>query len=103
MPSQSTTCPMTYTQVVEAYFMEHRAKLIDVAAFLDRLDRSTQSGEGDFRIEAFNRAIGILRDGQSQRTRRMLELLSDHSPQPIDKAPMQGALGAAPLASGEQA
>ena len=30
---------MTRTQVVDAYFMEHRARLLDVAAFLDRIDR----------------------------------------------------------------
>jgi hypothetical protein len=35
MPQQS--CPLTSKQVVDLYFMEHRANLLDIAAFLDRL------------------------------------------------------------------
>ncbi len=96
MPSQSMTCPMTYAQVVEAYFMEHRAKLIDVAAFLDRLERSQQGSESDFRVDALLSSIDILRDGLPQRAKRMLEHFSDHTTDPVDKAPMQGALGAVP-------
>ena len=34
------TCPLTSQQVVDFYFMEHRAKLLDIAAFLDRLERA---------------------------------------------------------------
>ena len=36
----ASTCPLTGPQVVDLYFMEHRAKLLDLAAFLDRLDRA---------------------------------------------------------------
>ena len=97
MPDQDASCPMTYTQSVETYFMEHRAKLIDIAAFLDRLDRSPGRTADDFRIGAFHRALDVLRDGRPDRARRILDLLSDHSTDPIDKAPMKGALGAAPI------
>ena len=111
MTAPPSSCPLTRDKAIEAYFMEHRAKLIDIAAFLDRIERSPAPGPApapgntdrtDFRIEAFNRAIDILRDDQPQRARRVLELLSDHTAEPIDKAPMQGALGAAPLESGDQ-
>ena len=34
---------MTRQQVLDLYFMENRAKLIDLAAFLDRVDRATGS------------------------------------------------------------
>lgn len=103
MPESKVTCPMTCEQVVEAYFMEHRAKLIDIAAFLDRLDRTPGSPgtpdkrNSDFRMNAFHRALDILRDGESHRAKRILELMSDHSTEPVDKAPMKGALGAVPL------
>ena len=90
---------MTYAQVVEAYFMEHRAKLIDVAAFLDRLERAQQGSGSDFRVESLLSSIDILRDGKPQRAKRMLEHYSDHTTDPVDKAPMQGALGAVPLDS----
>jgi hypothetical protein len=94
------TCPLTGPQVVDLYFMEHRAKLLDIAAFLDRLERaSPPPGTGDVRVRALARAISLLIDGQGDRARRILELLSDHTTEPIPAAPSQGALGADPATS----
>lgn len=84
---------MTRTQVVDAYFMEHRARLLDVAAFLDRVDRAG-AGDDDFRMRAFRAAVAILGDGRPDRARRVLELLSDPSTDPVAKAGMKGATGA---------
>ena len=81
--------------------MEHRAKLVDIAAYLDRIDRGQGDALSDFRDEAFRRAVEILLDGQTQRARRILELLSDHStelPQSADG--MKGAMGAVSLTDG---
>jgi len=80
--------------------MEHRAKLIDIAAFLDRLERARPdegtSGE-DFRVDAFRRAVRLLVDGQPHRARRVLEKFSDMTTEPIDSAGgMKGAYGAVP-------
>jgi hypothetical protein len=90
------TCPQNREEVINTYFMEHRAKLIDLAAYLDRLDRARPVGDdADFRDLAFRNAIAILTDGQSQRARRILDLLSDQTtamPQSADG--MKGALGA---------
>lgn len=92
---------MSRKAVIDAYFLEHRAKLIDVASYLDRIDRTAPSTEGaDFREAALANAIAILSDGQPNRAQRILELLSDHStelPQSADG--MKGASGA-PLAGG---
>ena len=85
--------PMTRAQVVDAYFMEHRARLLDVAAFLDRVDRAGAGGD-DFRMQAFRRCIAVLADGHADRARRILELLSDPSTDPVAKAGMKGATGA---------
>jgi hypothetical protein len=74
-------------------FLEHRAQLLDVAAFLDRCDRAGED-RVDFRMRALMGAIEILRDGQPERARRMLELWSDPSTEPIEKAPGKGAVGA---------
>lgn len=102
MSDSTYTCPQNREEVINTYFMEHRAKLIDVAAYLDRLDRARPvSDETDFRDLAFRNAISILTDGESQRARRILDLLSDHTtemPQSADG--MKGALGA-PLATTE--
>lgn len=87
--------PLDRTATVNRYFLEHRAKLIDLAAFLDRVERATPAGEpDDFRMRALREAIAILLDGRPDRARRVLESLSDPSSEPIAKAPMKGALGA---------
>jgi hypothetical protein len=97
MPSAAPSCPLTAREVVDLYFMEHRAKLLDIAAFLDRLDRATEaSGRDDVRVRALERALPLLLDGQPHRVRRILELLSDHTREPIPAAPTQSALGADP-------
>lgn len=85
--------PLNRSQVVDAYFMEHRARLLDVAAFLDRVDRAG-AGDDDFRMQAFRRAVAVLQDGRPERARRILELLSDPGTEPIAKAGMKGATGA---------
>jgi hypothetical protein len=97
MPPATPSCPLAAREVVDLYFMEHRAKLLDIAAFLDRLDRATEvSGRDDVRVRALMRAIPLLLDGQPHRVRRILELLSDHTHEPIPAAHTQSALGADP-------
>ncbi len=98
MTNNQPTCPAPRSKIVELYFLEHRAKLIDIASFLDRVDRAPADGpETDFRVEAFHRALAILGDGEPQRARRVLELFSDHSTTPIESAAgMKGAFGACP-------
>ncbi len=89
-------CPMDRETVISRYFLEHRAKLIDIAAFLDRVDRSGGDGSSteDFRIAAMRQAIEELLTAGPGRARRVQEIFSDHSTEAIEKAPMKGALGA---------
>jgi hypothetical protein len=89
--------PLTKQAVADLYFLEHRAKVLDLAAFLDRFDRAAGPGEDDFRVHALKAAVTLLLDGKPERARRVLELWSDRSDEPIDRAPMKGALGAMPL------
>ena len=98
------TCPLTSQQVVDFYFMEHRAKLLDIAAFLDRLERAVGSyGLQDVRVQALHKAIPLLTDpaseGRADRVRRVQELLSDHTTEPTPAAHTQSALGADPNGS----
>ena len=85
-----STCPMTSKAVVDRYFLEHRAKLLDLAAFLDRVDRAGADGDGteDFRVAAMRRAIAELAKDGAGRARRIHEVFSDQSTEPIDKAPI---------------
>ena len=82
-------------EILDLYFMDARHKLLDLAAFLDRLDR--HDGEADFRHPAFLRALEAMQapDGQS-RAEAVLNALSDHSTKPADKATIQFAHGAPP-------
>jgi len=79
--------------IVDRYFLEHRAKLLDVAAFLDRCDRVSGDGSDDRRLQAMRDAIELLIDGRPERTRRILEQFSDRSSDLLDNAPTQGAIG----------
>jgi outer membrane PBP1 activator LpoA protein len=95
------TCPQTKQQVIDTYFMEHRAKLMDISAYLDRVDRGQGDDQKDFRATAFIRAIEILTDGETHRARRILNLLSDHTTTMAQSAEgMKGASGAVPLTDG---
>jgi hypothetical protein len=98
MATPANPLPMTAEAVVDTYFMEHRAKLLDIAAFLDRVDRAAPAAaEADFRVAALRACIPLLADGQSDRVRRILEALSDHSGEPLASAAgMKGAAGAPP-------
>lgn len=74
--------------------MEMRAKLIDIAAFLDRVDRA--EGAADFRLQGFNEALRQLGSGNAQRARNVLLSLSDPTTEPIPAATTKAACGAWP-------
>jgi hypothetical protein len=83
----------TKKDILDLYFIDARHKLIDIAAFLDRVDR--HEGDDDFRIDALGQAIqAMLSPGDKPRAEAVLRALSDPSTEPIATAPMQGALGA---------
>ena len=85
---------MTRQQVLDLYFMEARAKLIDLGAFIDRVERS--EGSEDFRMDAFRQALGELSRSDTEKARRVLMSLSDPTTEPIPVAPGKGACGAWP-------
>ncbi len=92
-------CPLTVSQAADRYFIPCRFQLLEVAGFLDRLGRCADSASApeDFRVAALRRAAKILADSQPDKARRMQELFSDHSIDPIEKAHGKGACGAVPL------
>jgi len=84
--------PPATVNLVDLGFMDSRSKLIDLAAFLDRVQRAGQ--EGDFRVQALKNAIQLLSLNEPKRAQEVLLSFSDPSTQPIEKATMQGAIGA---------
>jgi hypothetical protein len=83
---------MNRQQLLDLYFLEARAKLIDLAAFLDRLDRA--QGDADFRLGAFRQALGQLQRDKADRAERVLLSLSDPTTDPIPAATTKAACGA---------
>lgn len=93
MSQPTEPCPIPPDEVIARYFLEHRAKLIDIAAFLDRVERAG-GDSSDFRIRAMHEAIAQLGTPGADRARRVQLAFSDPTEDPIDIAPMKGALGA---------
>lgn len=93
MPRASEPCPIPSDEVIGRYFLENRAKLLDIAAFLDRVERAG-GDQDDFRIKAMHEAIAQLGISGTNRARRIQEVFSDPTDKPIESAPMKGALGA---------
>ena len=84
---------MTRQEVLDLYFMDARCKLIDLAAFMDRVDRA--SGTEDFRMAEFRIALQAL-GGTNKRAEKVLLALSDPTTEPIPAATTKAACGAYP-------
>lgn len=76
--------------MVDAYFMDARSKLIDIAAFMDRVERL--GGAEDYRYQEFVRALSAL--DSSNRAATVLNMLSDPTTEPCEKAGLSPAAGA---------
>ena len=87
---------MPRAEVLEQYFMQNRAMVLDVAAFLDRVERADPKDDAqeDFRITAFREAIKVLIDGKPERAKRVLNVFSDQTEQPLESSGQKSAAGA---------
>lgn len=85
---------MTRQEVLDLYFMDARSKLIDLAAFLDRVDRA--AGETDFRWDALQHALARLVQPGPGKAEKVLLEFSDPTTQPISAATIKAACGAWP-------
>ena len=100
MPAGVIPSPKTGRQLVDEYFIENRTRLLEIAAFLDRLDRTDGAlVDRDFRVRAFRDAIRLLEAsasaGESQtRVERIQHLLSDPTTEPLEKLDTKSARGA---------
>jgi len=85
---------MTQQQVLHLYFLEARHQLVEVAAFLDRLERT--GPPADFRARAFAEAIKILDGPGKDKVKAVLLAFSDPTQEPIFVATTKAACGAWP-------
>ncbi len=90
----SSRCPLSGAEIVDEYFIENRTRVLEIAAFLDRLDRvDAQHAAGDFRMQAFADAVEAL-SVPGDRVMRIQLLLSDPTITPLDRLDRKSALGA---------
>src|SRR5688572_28065219 len=67
--------PLSPKDVVDEYFIENRTRLLEIAAFLDRLDRAEPGYSGrDFRMQAFTEALAAMSGGAGRLERIQLLL-----------------------------
>ena len=86
--------PLTAKEVVDEYFIENRTRLLEIAAFLDRLDRTDPAyAQQDFRMQAFSDALGAMTAGGSRLDRIQL-LFSDPTTEPLGALDRKSAFGA---------
>ena len=68
--------PIDAPEVMDREFLEIRARLLHVAASLDRVDRAEGSVSTDPRLAKIHQALAILADGQADRAERIQLLFS---------------------------
>lgn len=103
MESRPFAGPMTGVQLVDEYFIENRTRLLDLAAFLDRLDRAADPAvDSDFRMRAFREAVRTLSGSDGDRVGRIQMIFSDPRTEPTDGLDQKSACGAYRPEKGEQ-
>lgn len=85
---------MNREAIADLYFAEARAKLVDLAAFLDRVERS--EGADDFRLKSLRAALKELSSSEPEKAKKILMLLSDPTTEPVAAAGEKSACGAWP-------
>jgi len=90
--------PLNALQILDLYFIENRARILDIASFLDRIDRYAGAAEAqaDFRYRAFARALEILCQPGGDRTAAIQLAFSDPTSEPLESAAGLKATGAWP-------
>lgn len=76
------TTPMPARAVLDREYLELRAKILELAASLDRLDRGDGDVSDDPRMALIRRGFKLLRDGDGQRAEQIQHLFSlEYDPQ----------------------
>jgi len=86
--------PLSPREVVDEYFIENRTRLLEIAAFLDRLDRADAGyAAEDFRMKAFSEALASVSQGNG-RLDRLQMIFSDPTMEPLGALDRKSAFGA---------
>ena len=98
MGAHAGTSPLTQRELIAEYFMEHRVQVLELAAFLDRLDRAREiDADDDFRLRSIREALAVLVDGSGQRVQRVQRvqmIFSDPRSELLEELDQKSAKGA---------
>jgi hypothetical protein len=101
MAAHAGTSPLTQRELIAEYFMEHRVQVLELAAFLDRLDRAREiDAEDDFRLRSIREALAVLVDDDGppaqhvQRVQRVQMIFSDPRSELLEELDQKSAKGA---------
>ena len=75
----------TAQQTLEQYFFEMRWRCLSLAADLDRIERSPGGSDllrSDVRLRKLHDALGVLREGGTNRAEQVQLIFSDKTPPP---------------------
>ena len=76
-----TLTPLPANKALDAYFLEARSKLLDLAGILDRIGRGGPDADRDPRMEKIRRALEVLHDQSGGRAERIQQIFSlDYEP-----------------------
>ena len=95
MSDPAVPSPKTGAQLVDEYFIENRTRLLEIASYLDRLDRSGDpAAASDFRMRAFREALEVLGGESGPRIEKIQMIFSDTTAEPLAKLDRKSAHGA---------
>jgi hypothetical protein len=79
---------MEADKILQKYFVENRSRLLDIAAYLDRIGRANSFGQvkEDFRWIAFKKSLQVLLSEEENRVEKIQEILSDPTQEPHDSS-----------------
>jgi hypothetical protein len=90
------SCPLTVNQILQEYFIENRTRILEISAFLDRLQRASDANNfsSDFRLDAFQRALNILASNETDKIGQIQLVFSDPTTEPKPVLDSKSASGA---------
>ena len=95
MSSAHGRCPLTGRAMVDTYFLENRTRVLDLAAFLDRLERASDGpAPDDYRLSALRDALVRLAEGGPDCVRDIQLIFSDPRLEPLEALDQKSATGA---------
>ncbi len=94
------TCPMSQQALIDEFFIEQRVHILEIAAYLDRLNRAgDRNAADDFRYMALKKAVAALTSDKPGRTERVQMILSDKDVRLLEERDQQSAWGAPQVVS----